>query len=202
MFTKTECLTFGEITITLQIPDPQSLLKNATTFYAKLWPSAIALAEFITTNPAFIANKNVLELAAGLGLPGMVAAHIASEVTISDYIPEAVELMKSSVVLNGLTNVRCELLDWYNLPTDLTTDVLLLSDINYDPEAFEVLYQVLGGFLASGTTIILATPQRLMAKPFIERLLAFCTMQEEVQVSLNSEQTFITILVLKNKAAG
>ena len=193
---------FRQTIVNLSIPDPTKLPKSPTAFYAKLWPSAIALAEFITTNPAFIANKNVLELAAGLGLPGMVAAHIASEVTISDYIPEAVELMKSSVVLNGLTNVRCELLDWYNLPTDLTTDVLLLSDINYDPEAFEVLYQVLGGFLASGTTIILATPQRLMAKPFIERLLAFCTMQEEVQVSLNSEQTFITILVLKNKAAG
>jgi hypothetical protein len=52
---------------------------------------------------------------------------------------------------------------------------------------------VLEKFLNAGTTIILATPQRMMAKPFIENLLLWCVLQEEVPVNKNQ---FATILVL------
>jgi predicted nicotinamide N-methyase len=138
----------------------------------------------------------VLELAAGLGLPGILAAQIASEVTISDYVPEAVELMQSSAMLNQCTNVHCRLLNWYELPTDLKAEVLLLSDINYEASAFEVLYHVLIDFLARGSTILLSSPQRLMAKPFIERLLPYCVKQHEELITLDEEQTYISVLVL------
>jgi predicted nicotinamide N-methyase len=168
-------------------------------YWAKLWPSAIAMCQFITANRKLVANKTVLELAAGLGLPGLLVAHLAKEVTISDYAPEAVTIMQTSVVLNELTNINCRELNWYALPPDLATDVLLLSDINYDPSAFEVLYKVLLGFLNKGTTIVLTTPQRLMAKPFIEWLLPYCIQKEELEITHRQEVAFISILVLCKK---
>ncbi len=198
---------FGEVSIKLWVPAPEavqhrvSLEPEGATFpyWAKLWPAAIALSRFITANPALVAHKKVLELAGGLGLPGMVAAHCAHEVMFSDYVPDAVTMMQASIALNSLTNTTCRLIDWYALPGEITADVLLLSDVNYDPAAFEVLYRVLKGFLDRDTTIILSTPQRLMARPFMERLLPYCIKQEEMLVDLKREEAWISVLVLRSR---
>lgn len=160
--------------------------------WTKLWPAALALSDFIFNHPELVKDKKVLELAAGLGLPSFVAARYANKVCCSDYLKEAVDAMNKTVQHLQLTNVSCELLDWNHLPDDLTTDVLLLSDINYDREQFDQLYQVLQRFIQQGTFIILTTPQRLMAKPFIEKLLPLCKQQYE----MTADNTSISLLVL------
>lgn len=180
-----------------QAPVTDSSALAPAPYWAKVWPSAIALGQFIASHPHFTADKQVLELAAGLGLPGLVAAQHAAVVTLSDYLPAAVMAMQYSVDANGCTNVACELIDWTKLPAHLRADVLLLSDVNYDPGAFEVLHAVLTRFLNEGTTILLATPQRLMAKPFIELLLPFSIQQDEEEVLLAGERAFISVLVLR-----
>jgi hypothetical protein len=38
---------------------------------------------------------------------------------------------------NRFDNIECRRLDWHQLPDNLHPDVLLLSDINYDPVEFE-----------------------------------------------------------------
>ena len=75
--------------------------------------------------------------------------------------------------------------------------ILLVSDVNYNPDAFEALYKVFVHFLAAGTTIVLATPQRLMAKPFINRLLHFCIFQQAEPVTTANENIDISILILQ-----
>lgn len=205
-------ITIGSTTIKLFVPKEASVRKvyreqkeaNGTTpfpFWAKVWPSALALSQFIQTHPEYVAGKKVLELAAGLGLPSFLSALYARSVCCSDYLPEVLEVVNKSIELNGIANITTRLLNWHHLPGDLAPDVLLLSDINYDPEEFEILYRVLAGFLKKGVVILLSTPQRLMAKPFIERLLPWCVQQEEVPVSHSGEGTFITVLVL-SKAPG
>jgi predicted nicotinamide N-methyase len=161
--------------------------------WTKLWPAALAMGDFIYQHPEWVKDKKVLELAAGLGLPSFIAARYATAVCCSDYLDEAVDTMSKTVQHLQLTNVTCELLDWNHLPEDLTVDVLLLSDINYDPEQFEQLYQVLQRFIQQGTIIILTTPQRLMAKPFIEKLLPLCKQQYEMAV----DDTSISLLLLQ-----
>lgn len=165
--------------------------------WTRLWPSALAMADFIAQHPELVQNKDVLELAAGLGLPGLLAARYAKTVCCSDYLDASVVTMLKSAQHLQLTNVSCQLLDWNHLPADLHADVLLMSDINYDPGQFEQLYEVLQKFLRQGTVILLSTPQRLMAKPFIERLLPFCKHQSEIQVEHQQQITPITLLLLQ-----
>lgn len=160
--------------------------------WTKLWPAALAMSDFIFNHPELVKDKKVLELAAGLGLPSFVAARYAKAVCCSDYLDEAIAAMSKTAQHLQLANVTCQLLDWNKLPDDLTTEVLLLSDINYDPEQFDQLYGVLQRFIQQGTFIILTTPQRLMAKPFIEKLLPFCKQQYEMAV----DNTSISLLVL------
>jgi predicted nicotinamide N-methyase len=164
--------------------------------WTKLWPAGLAMADFIHQHPELVQDKNVLELAAGLGLPSFVAARYAKAVCCSDYLQEAVDTMTRTAQHLQLANVACQVLDWNHLPHDLTADILLLSDINYDPDQFDQVYQVLQQFLQQDTTILLTTPQRLMAKPFIEKLLPFCKQQSEMTVFYQQQYTPISLLLL------
>lgn len=204
-------VTVGDTTLQLFVPiessvkrvyDEQKEVEGTITFpyWAKLWPSALALSTFLQKQPQYITGKEVLELAAGLGLPSLLAAGYARTVVCSDYLPEALEVVARTIALQGATNLTTQLLDWHRLPPDLAPDVLLLSDINYDQKEFEVLYRVLKGFLQRKTLILLSTPQRLMAKPFIERLLPWCVQQVEIPVPFNGETTTVSVLVLQENS--
>lgn len=196
--------------MSLFVPDPAEVqhvyfdLKtgdNNTPFpyWAKLWSASLAMASFLQQHIQYVQGKNVLELAAGLGLPSLLAAQYAASVCCSDYAPEAVAVAMQSATHHGLTNMQCRVLNWHHLPDDIEADVLLLSDVNYDPSEFEVLYRVLRRFIGNGTTVLLATPQRLMAKPFIERLLPWCVQQHELTVYEDGQDTMVSVLVLEKK---
>jgi methyltransferase-like protein 23 len=139
-------------------------------YWAQVWPAAKALAAYIAINSALVQNKQVVEMAAGLGLPGLTAARFASRVIISDYIEAPLHLVKKSATENKFTNVHCSILNWNNADADPNTEVLLLSDINYDPTCFDKLLSMLHQFLQAGTTILLSTPHRIAGKTFIEML--------------------------------
>jgi methyltransferase-like protein 23 len=94
---------------------------------------------------------------------------------------------------NRFNNIESRRLHWHQLPGNLHPDVLLLSDINYDPAEFDTLFHVLTRFLQKGTVIILSTPQRLMAIPFISRLMPWCVQHENQQV----DAIGVSIYVLK-----
>lgn len=172
-----------------------------TTFpyWAQVWPSSLGLCEFLADYLQFIRGKKIVELGAGLGLPSLFASHYANEVIASDFNPDAVTLMKRSVIENGIKNIECRLLDWNHLSPFPEADTLLISDVNYDPIAFESLYTVLKFFLTRNSSIVLSTPQRLMAKSFIERLLPFCVIQEIKMITTMSGPVAITILVLQQR---
>jgi predicted nicotinamide N-methyase len=199
---------FGQYQCNALIPDASALQQWYTTqlkanpstpapYWALVWPSAYALCEFIATQPHWLKNKTVLELAAGLGLPSLLAAQLAMHVTCSDYVPEAVALMKESIQKNNLENIKAMLIDWNYLPDDLSVDVLLLSDINYEPKMFDTLFNVILSFLEKGTIILLSTPQRLMAKPFIDRLLPYSKLREEKTITAVTPAITCSVYVLQ-----
>lgn len=166
-------------------------------YWAKLWPSAIALCRFLQKQPHWVAGKRVAELAAGLGLPSLVAAGFAKQVWCSDISEEAMHCASRSAALNRMTNLAFEPCNWNNLPADFEPELVLLSDINYDPSMFETLEIVLKDLLNKGCTLLLATPQRLMAKAFIKNILSFAIEQTIEEVHENGQFISINIFVLK-----
>lgn len=173
--------------------------QNATApfpYWARLWPAAIAMGRWLVDNKSLLQNKKVLELAAGLALPSLIAARYADEVCCTDYLPDPLEVVARSITHNQLTSIQCQLLNWHHLPADIRTDILLLSDVNYHPSEFDALMNVIRHFLDNGTRIVLTTPQRLAAKPFIEKLLPFCTTQKEMAIDHEGSSTIISLLQL------
>lgn len=194
---------FPPFEIKLMLPEPASLQKawekkqlKDFPFWGKCWPAAIALSSFITHHSKLIEDKLVLELAAGLALPSLVAANFAKQVISSDYLPEPLGFVNESIRKNNISRIETRMINWQDIPGDLSADVLLLSDINYDPNAFDVLDQLLTYFLEKGTLIILSTPQRIIAKSFIDKWLSFQVMQEEFIVE---EGVRVTVFVLNKQ---
>lgn len=200
----THSYIFGNIEIKLRVPSDGQLFaqyqqkqEGSELYWGQIWPAAIALSQYLADNPIHIENKNILELAGGLGLPSLVAAHFAKTVCCSDYIEEAVRIVAESAQLNQL-NIATERIDWNDIPHDTIKDVILLSDINYEPAIFDQLLLVIKKLLDRKAKIILSTPQRLMAKPFIEKLLPFVSEQTEIPVmSKERRKEWISIYVLE-----
>ncbi len=191
---------FGEQPVVLALPD-MDMLKSQWQqgvqpaedfpFWAKLWPAALGVCTFLTRYPDYIKNKRVLELAAGLGLPSLVAARQAATVVSSDYAMDCLPYLQQSVLLNGLDNVQVRLIDWNKLPADLVVDTVILSDINYDPSVFPQLELLFTQLLQQGITIILSTPQRLMGKSFLMSFMPFCVFTETITADEQEISVFV-----------
>ena len=106
------------------------------------------------------------------------------------------EVAAKSAGLHRLENIRFEACSWSNLADGFNAEVVLLSDINYEPSVFNELENVLKGLLQRGCTLLLATPQRLMAKPFLEKLSGFIASSHEESVEADGQIAFISIFVL------
>ena len=165
-------------------------------FWAKLWPSSIAMLDALMAHPHLIQNKHVLEIGAGIGLPSLMMAPITKSIRISDHDLEAVALLHKNIEHLQLQNTEALQLDWNNVPKNMNSDVVLLSDVNYDPTQFDPLVTLIDTFIQQGCTIILSTPQRIMASPFVQKLEASIIERHEALVDENGIQKEISILVL------
>jgi predicted nicotinamide N-methyase len=196
--------------IHLKIPEPESIkdaYKKALNldekipfpYWSKLWPAAKALALFIAQNPYLFHNKKVAELGAGLALPSFVVAQFASQVEASDYVTDSVELIKTNILLNGLHNISARILNWNNLTESEYPEIVLLSDINYEPSSFEALFLLVSKLLSSSVTIFLATPQRMQGANFINLLQNSIVSTTNFTIEMNNSSTPISIFHLQNQ---
>ena len=165
-------------------------------FWAKLWPSSIALLDVLKAQPQLIQNKHVLEIGAGIGLPSLMMADIVKSIQISDYDKEAVDLLQKNIEHLQLKNAEALQLDWNAIPENIQPDVVLLSDVNYDPAQFDTLITLIDKLMRQGSTIILSTPQRIMASPFVLKLELYIKERYEAFADENGIQKEISILVL------
>ena len=165
-------------------------------YWAKVWPSSIALHNVLKKHPSLIKDKTVLELGAGIGLPALMMAGITKSIQISDYDLEAVALLKKNIEHLQLQNAEALQLDWNNVPENLNPEVVILSDVNYDPIQFDTLINLIDKFVNQGCTILLSTPQRIMASPFVQKLETYIKDRYEVLVDEKGIKKEISILVL------
>ena len=98
-----------------------------------LWPSAIALAhELASRGKEAFAGKTVLELGAGTGLPGIVAASLgAARVVQTDRDESALTVCRRNGARNNATNIEHRLVDWTDWHDETRYDWIIGADILY-----------------------------------------------------------------------
>ncbi len=109
-------------------------------YWAELWTSAIALAEWCL-GARWEPGARVLELGCGLGLAGIAAAAAGAHVTMTDYEDDALRFARCNAEANLSPEVvrdrlRFAHLDWRNPPLDAAYDVILGADIVYERRSF------------------------------------------------------------------
>ena len=194
--------------LSLYVPDPtliqstyQKLVAENTAtifpYWAKVWASADALVQFLREEPAWIQNKIVLEIGAGIGIPSLSIAAQTDKIVISDYAPDAVALLQKNIEHLKLNNASATCIDWNHISEDVIADTILLSDTNYEPAVHENLTFLVEKFINKGSTILLATPNRLASNPFIERISKYIYRSKQYRLTENSVSKEIIVMVLK-----
>ncbi|MEN9884863.1 MAG: hypothetical protein RLZZ420_2080 [Bacteroidota bacterium] len=187
--------------IQLLIPDPadvKSVYEQTAEasdalifpFWTRIWPAALVMSAYLLEEKHWVADKHVLEVGAGIGLPSFTAAQFAKSVVVSDADTDAVELLNKNIQSMNLSNVSAIQANWNSpiIPSP-GVDTLLLSDVCYDPAQYDQLVRLILSYKKHGTDILITAPQRTSTASFHALLspwikLAFVRTVNEVEVAL------------------
>jgi methylase of polypeptide subunit release factors len=96
------------------------------------------MAEYLQTVDWISSDMSILELGCGPGLAGLGAAEFTTDITVSDYEKEAIELAELNWLHTVGTSPKKLLLDWRD-PQGRQFDLLLAADVAYEKRFFEPL---------------------------------------------------------------
>jgi len=142
-------------------------------YFGVLWPSGIALAEFIGEHPELVRGKKVLELGCGLGLPSLVSSYLGGKVLATDYHPDVEEYYLRNCRHSSVES-SYKRLNWRESKEDIGTfDIVIGSDVLYESKHAREVASGLIRFLKPGGRILLSDPLR----PYLQKFLT--AMKEE-----------------------
>ena len=133
-------------------------------YWDRLWPSELALSEFLIQEyfPEKLTGKNILEIGCGVGLAGVVAARLGAFTTFSDMVPITLEGVKETCRLNHIQQFDTCTLDWFStIPLTTKYDIVLGSEVFYDTKNLPGIFNVLHSVLKPDGQAFFCDPNRL-----------------------------------------
>src|SRR5919206_3817718 len=123
-----------------------------------LWPAAIALAHDIASRADAFRGRRILELGAGTGLPGIVAAALGGQVVQTDRHALALSVCQRNSARNGVQTIHHRQADWTAWTDAARYDWIIGSDILYVEALPPHLRRIFESNLAPGGRGLLADP--------------------------------------------
>ncbi|MBU1566327.1 MAG: methyltransferase [Proteobacteria bacterium] len=124
-------------------------------FWIKLWDAAMVLA-YVLGSQKDTEGKQLLELGAGLGAPGLAAAAAGYTVTMSDYEDIIMDFQRVSAAASGLKGIQFVHFDWLKPQALGPFDVLVGAEILFRDVFFQPLLNIFSTLLKPDGTIFLA----------------------------------------------
>jgi predicted nicotinamide N-methyase len=153
-------------------PAEEERLLNLCPYFGMIWPSARALAFFMSERKTQFNKKTGIEVGAGLALPSILAAKIGSTMTVTDFHPDVADWVRRNAELNQV-RLNIHTWDWTAPPPPGSKiefesyDFVLASDVLYERRHPEDLAQALARLVKAKGSIYLSDPGR----PYLERAL-------------------------------
>ena len=125
-----------------------------------LWPASIALAHDLLARADALRGKRVLELGAGTGIPGIVAASLGARVLQIDRSEVALHVCNLNVERNRATNVEVQRADWNDFHSAERFDFIVGADVLYATSMHDRLRAICEQYLAPDGVALFADPLR------------------------------------------
>ena len=157
----------------LTFEDEQILLSERETrlpYGLALWPSAIALAHEIAARANDFGGRHVLELGAGTGLPGIVAASLGAVVVQTDRQQAALHLCRLNAERSAVTRAEHRIADWTKWDDTARYDWIIGADILYAAAMHPHLTRIFESNLAPGGRVLLSDPFRRASLALLDSL--------------------------------
>jgi predicted nicotinamide N-methyase len=164
-------------------------------YWAELWPSSVALSEYIIENKKEFAAKRILEIGCGLGLAGIVATSCNAKVLFTDYDQDALEFAQINYQRNFKRAATVQVMDWRNPNLDFQFDVVMGTDVLYEKRWLNPILNVINSLVKKDGCAYLAEPNRDVAMDFF-KMIGKINWQDKTtlkQVSLNNKLYSSTI---------
>jgi methyltransferase-like protein 23 len=145
-------------------------LVDVLPYGVALWPAAIALAHDVASRPDGFRGRTVLELGAGTGLPGIVAASLGSRVVQTDRHEVAMSVCERNGKRNGVEAIEHRLADWAEWEDTARYDWIVGSDILYGEATHPHLRRIFESNLAPGGRVLLSDPFRAVSLRLLEAM--------------------------------
>ena len=145
-------------------------LREHLPYGVALWPAAIALAHDVASRPDELRGRTVLELGAGTGLPGIVAATLGARVVQTDRQEVAMQVCRLNAGRNGAAGIEHRLADWTAWDDRARYDWILGSDVLYGEALHPQLRAIFERNLAPGGRVLLADPFRAASLRLLEAM--------------------------------
>lgn len=133
-----------------------------------VWPSSLALAYELATRS--LAGLRVLELGAGTGLPGLVAASRGAQVVQSDRQRIILHVCARNAARNAIEGIEHRIADWTEWTDDARYDLIIGADILYAEPLHADLRRIFERNLAPGGTVLIGDPFREVSIKLLEAL--------------------------------
>ncbi|KAL1810792.1 hypothetical protein ACET3Z_020857 [Daucus carota] len=142
-----------------------------------VWPCSIVLAEYVWQHRSRFLGSTVVELGAGTSLPGLVAAKLGSNVTLTDDLSRP-QVLANMGKVSRLNNLKCEVVGltwglWDHPLFNLHPNIILGADVLYDTCAFDDLFATVTFLLQNSPgSVFITSYHNRSGHHFIEFLMA------------------------------
>ncbi|KAG0294533.1 Protein fam86a [Dissophora globulifera] len=147
------------------VMEEQTTISSGTTGL-RTWEASFWLAEYFISHPEALKGKNVIDIGCGVGFLGIACALLgAKKVVLTDGNTEVLSMARNNISYNVVPcPTTASLLDWENFTKEqiaaLEAEVLILSDLTYDPTNITPLVNVLKAILVKGVSAYMSSAIR------------------------------------------
>lgn len=135
-----------------------------------LWPASIALAHDVLARADQLRGKRLLELGAGTGMPGIVAASLGAQVLQIDHSEAALHVCTMNKARNRVTSIEARVAEWETFHSDQQFDFIIGSDVLYVTTMHDRLRAICDAYLAPAGVVLFSDPFRAQSLPMLEAM--------------------------------